>query len=100
MNRYLSPDELYSIMQEEKVYIKPGMDSYVEWHEGLNEYKRSMLGTYDFTRKHLDEWGAEFGVSGSEIIETLAGAEFLKYQESEDETAEFLKYAEGVGICS
>ena len=65
-------------MQEEKIYIKPGMDCYSEWKEGLGEYKRAMMGTSSTTAKRLDEWASTFNVSISALIEMLGAATFIK----------------------
>ena len=73
-------DAIYAEMQEEKVFVDEKMSCWSEWKEGLDAYKRAMMGTASSTARRLDEWAEKFGLSVSDLIMELDRAAFMKEQ--------------------
>lgn len=68
-------DEWYDRIREHGgIYLRESMSSHTEFKEGIPRGIRTQISSTDPNSMSLDEWAAEFGVSTSELIETLSQA--------------------------
>lgn len=74
-------DQLYDAMRIQKVYIIEGMDLYTEWCEGVPSTMKRLLVSRNPAKMSLDEWGAQYGITVSTLIEWLNNARYVKDRE-------------------
>jgi len=64
------------------LYIRPGMDEWAEWTEGVDVGKRRALGSTAISANTLDEWGDELSVPANRLIGILQKATTVGDRES------------------
>lgn len=88
-------DRLYAEALVHRIYIRPGMDSWTEYIEGVPIEKRRLITTKNPTAPHLDEYAASFGIDTSTVIDWLRRAVLKKDRASvaQDEQDKYREYA-------
>jgi len=101
---YGSANRVYDEVLERKVYIRPGMDCYTEFSEGVGRQKHFVLATVNPAAMRLDEWAEEFSLSVSQLIEQLRSADWKKDRDGEedqfDEDDPYAELAEEVACAN
>ena len=87
----LDPTSVYDEIRSRKVFIRPGMDSWEEFIEGVPKGKRLQLVTKNPFAMTLDEWADNYHITVSELIQRLAEATLVK-ERSREEEEEMEKY--------